>query len=93
MNKSDLILKLAERTDIGAPLSEEVVKLIVDHMREALIERKRIEIRGFGSFMVKEYGSYTGRNPKTGEPIVVEEKCMPTFKVGKELRERLNLSK
>jgi len=58
-------------------------------MSEAMINGERIEIRGLGSFVVKEYGAYTGRNPKTGEPIKVNPKKLPFFKVGKELKERI----
>jgi integration host factor subunit beta len=50
----------------------------------------RIEIRGFGSFVMREYGTYTGRNPKTGEEVSIKPKRLPFFKVGKELRERIN---
>ena len=59
-------------------------------MSQALIDNDRIEIRGFGSFMVKDYRAYMGRNPKTGEIIKVNEKKLPFFKVGKELRERVD---
>jgi integration host factor subunit beta len=59
-------------------------------MTEALVEGGRIEIRGFGSFVVKDYKAYMGRNPKTGEVIQVHRKKLPFFKVGKELRERVN---
>jgi integration host factor subunit beta len=92
MNKSELIEKLAEKSGIGSPQAEEVVSLIIDRMKSSLVHGKRIEIRGFGSFVVKAYESYFGRNPKTGEKIEVEAKKLPSFKVGKELKERLNLS-
>ena len=92
MNKSELIEQLAEKSAIGLVQAEDIVNLIVDKMRTALNTGKRIEIRGFGSFVVKAYDSYWGRNPKTGEKIQVESKQLPAFKVGKELRERLNLS-
>ena len=92
MNKSELIEKLSQKTDLGQLQTEDVVNLIIDQMRHALTDGKRIEIRGFGSFVVKEYDSYWGRNPKTGEKIWVQSKRLPAFKVGKELRERLNLS-
>ncbi len=58
-------------------------------MSEAMISGERIEIRGFGSFVINEYKSYTGRNPKTGESIDVKPKKLPFFKVGKELKERV----
>lgn len=90
MNKSELIERLAERSDLGQLQAEDVVNLIIDHMRNALTNGRRIEIRGFGSFTVKDYESYWGRNPKTGDKIWVNAKRLPAFKVGKELRERLN---
>ena len=92
MNKSELIEKLAQKCDLGHLQAEEVVTMIIDKMRLALASQKRIEIRGFGSFTVKQYESYWGRNPKTGDKIWVSPKKLPAFKVGKELRERLNLT-
>jgi integration host factor subunit beta len=90
MNKSELIERLAEKSGLGQVQAEDVVNLIVEQMRSSLTSGKRIEIRGFGSFVVKDYESYWGRNPKTGEKIWVGAKRLPAFKVGKELRERLN---
>jgi len=90
MNKSELIESLSERSDLVQGQSEEIVNLILEHMRRSLVAGGRIEIRGFGSFRVKHYSSYSGRNPKTGERIPVPEKKSPSFKVGKELKERLN---
>lgn len=90
MNKSELIEKLAEKTGINVIQSEEVVNLIYKKMRETMVSGGRIEIRGFGSFVVKEYQSYQGRNPKTGEKIAVPPKKLPFFKVGKELKERID---
>lgn len=90
MNKSELIESLAQKCGLGQVQAEDVVTLIIDQMRQALTDGRRIEIRGFGSFVVKDYESYMGRNPKTGEQIHVANKKLPHFKVGKELRERLN---
>ena len=90
MNKSELIERLAERTGINVMQSEDVVNLIYRKMRDTMINGGRIEIRGFGSFVVKEYEPYRGRNPKTGEPIDVPGKKLPFFKVGKELKERID---
>lgn len=90
MNKSELIEKLAERSGINVMQSEEVVNLIYRKMRDTMVNGGRIEIRGFGSFVVKEYGSYQGRNPKTGQKISVPPKKLPFFKVGKELKERID---
>ena len=89
MNKSELIETFAAQRDISHKRAEEVVNMIFNSMSEAMINGERIEIRGLGSFVVKEYGAYTGRNPKTGEPIEVLPKKLPFFKVGKELKERI----
>lgn len=90
MNKSELVEALSERENLTYKKAEQIVNLVFDSMAEALIENDRIEIRGFGSFMVKDYKAYMGRNPKTGEVIKVKPKKLPFFKVGKELRERVN---
>jgi integration host factor subunit beta len=87
MNKSELIEAVAERAKVTKKRAEEVVNLIFDSMVHAMVKGDRIEIRGIGSFVVKEYGSYTGRNPRTGESIRVRPKKLPFFKVGKELKE------
>ena len=90
MNKSELIEKLAERCNVSVMQAEEVVNLIYDKMKNTLVGGGRIEIRGFGSFVVKEYDAYQGRNPKTGEKIDVPPKKLPFFKVGKGLKERID---
>jgi len=90
MNKSELVESLANTKALTYKKSEEIVNLIFDSMTETLSNGGRIEIRGFGSFVVKDYKSYTGRNPKTGEVIEVKPKKLPFFKVGKELREKVN---
>ncbi len=89
MNKSELIDALAQRTGLHRKVAEQVVKEVFSSMTEALIKGEGVEIRGFGSFSIREYASYTGRNPKTGEKIAVKPKRLPFFKVGKELRERV----
>jgi len=91
MNKSELIEALAEKK-MQLPVREaaSITNTIIDTMTEALANGDSIEIRGFGSFVVKHYDSYTGRNPKTGEKIKVAPKKLPFFKVGKDLRERVN---
>jgi integration host factor subunit beta len=92
MTKSELIEKMAQRSNgITSKVAEVVVNTIFQSMKDALVEGDRIEIRGFGSIKVKNYTSYTGRNPKTGESIMVPAKKLPFFKVGKELRERVDL--
>ena len=90
MNKSELIERLAERTGLNVVQAEEIVNLIYKKMRDTMVSGGRIEIRGFGSFVVKEYDAYQGRNPKTGDKISVPPKKLPFFKVGKELKERID---
>ncbi len=83
MNKAQFIEKFASRNDIPSKISENVVNTILNEIKESLIQRSRVEIRGFGSFSIKEYKSYSGRNPKTGEEIKVPKKLAPIFKVSK----------
>lgn len=87
MNKSELVEALASNRDLTYKKSEEIVNIIFDTMSETLAKGDRIEVRGFGSFIVKDYKAYMGRNPKTGEIIHVKPKKLPFFKVGKQLRE------
>ena len=90
MTKSQLMQALSERRNCTLREAEVVVNTIFKTMSESLIRGERIELRGFGSFKVKNYGSYKGRNPKTGEPIEVKGKRLPLFKVGKELKPRVD---
>jgi integration host factor subunit beta len=90
MTKSELIEAISERTKLPKGKAELIVNCIFDAMVEALKKGEGIEIRGFGSFTVREYKSYEGRNPRTGKPVHVQPKRLPFFKVGKELRERVN---
>jgi integration host factor subunit beta len=90
MNKSQLIETLAKEENLTLKKAEMVVNAIFENMAEALINEERIEIRGFGSFKVKYYNGYKGRNPKTGDIIEVEGKKLPFFKVGKELSEMVD---
>ena len=90
MNKSELVKALADQANISLDEATLVVNTFVDSMKDSLLEGGRVEIRGFGSFKVKEYGSYAGRNPRTGEKVVVEPKRLPFFRAGKELKEYLN---
>ena len=90
MNKSELIKALAEESSLPLEEASLVVNTFVDAMKDALIEGDRIEIRGFGSFKVKEYDGYAGRNPKTGESVSVIPKRLPFFRAGKELKEFIN---
>ena len=90
MNKSELIEQIAERGRMTKKKAEDVVNLIFDSLVDAMKAGDRIEIRGFGSFVVKNYEAYTGRNPRTGQSIQVKPKRLPFFKVGKELKERVD---
>ena len=90
MNKSELVKALAAQANISLEEATLVVNMFVDSMKDSLLEGGRVEIRGFGSFKVKEYGSYAGRNPRTGEKVAVEPKRLPFFRAGKELKEYLN---
>lgn len=90
MNKSDLVSALAKKENLTEKESQAIIDLVFDGFTETLRKGGRIEIRGFGSFSVRKYGAYQGRNPKTGEPINVKEKKEAFFKVGKELKEKVN---
>jgi len=92
MNKSSLIEALGKKENLSEKTASEVVNLIFKGFTEELKKDGRIEIRGLGSFIVRNYGSYTGRNPKTGRNIQVTPKRLPFFKVGKELKEIVNKS-
>ena len=88
MNKSDLIEQLSCDLELPPKKAEQAINSILCCMVDAMKESKRIEIRGFGSFVLREYKPYVGRNPKTGEKIKVEAKKLPFFKTGKEMKER-----
>lgn len=90
MNKSDLVIALHTDLDLPIRKTEEIVDTMFDHMSRTLVNGDRIEIRGFGSFEVRDYPGYTGRNPATGELITVADKRLPFFKAGKELRETID---
>lgn len=90
MNKMQLIMLLKEQADLTKSEAEEVVNLFFDRMANTLAAGDRVEIRGLCSFYVKNYGSYKGRNPKTGDQVLISPKKMPFFKCGKELRERVD---
>ena len=92
MNKSQLIETLAKQENLPLKKAAEVVNTVFGDMEDALIQGERVEIRGFGSFKIKHYKGYQGRNPKTGEVIHVADKKLPFFKVGKELKERVDIA-
>ena len=91
MTKSELIARLAEQNPhLYQRDVERIVATVFDEIAEALADGNRVELRGFGAFSVKEREARTGRNPRTGEAVDVEEKRIPFFKSGKQLRERIN---
>ena len=91
MIKSELIAKLAEENPhLHQRDVERIVSTIFDEITGALSKGERVELRGFGAFSVKRRPARVGRNPRTGESVQVDEKFVPFFKTGKELRERLN---
>jgi len=90
LNRSELIEAVAARANLPKKQAEMAVNTIFDSMTDALIKGERVEIRGFGSFTNRHYDAYVGRNPKTGEQVPVPPKRLPFFKVGKDLRERVD---
>ncbi|GFE63093.1 integration host factor subunit beta [Litoreibacter roseus] len=91
MIRSELIQKIAdENPHLYHRDVERIVNTIFDEIIEAISSGNRVELRGFGAFSVKARGARTGRNPRTGEAVDVEEKHVPFFKTGKLLRDRLN---
>ena len=91
MNRQELIVKFADKEGLSQSDSRFVIDMLFDNMKRSLIKGDRVEIRGFGSFKVKEYPGYLGRNPKTGEKVTIKSKKLPVFKVGKELKERVDI--
>ena len=90
MNKLELINNLREECQISKNEAAAIVDLFFGKMSNALAEGDRVEIRGLCSFFVKEYKSYKGRNPRTGEKVKVARKKLPFVKIGKELKERVD---
>jgi integration host factor subunit beta len=90
MNKVELIQALKDSNNLTRSEAEKIVTLFFDQMSETLAQGDRVEIRGLCSLFLKKYGGYTGRNPKTGEFVKVAPKKLPFFKVGKELKDRVD---
>tara|TARA_B100000795_G_C22792314_1_gene437552 strand:+ start:1516 stop:1791 length:276 start_codon:yes stop_codon:yes gene_type:complete len=90
MNKSELIENLAIKTGYNPKLTDKMVRIFFDRIKAALSAGDKVEIRGFGSFTLKKYKGYIGRNPKTGETVEVKPKQLPVFRTGKDLRSRVN---
>jgi integration host factor subunit beta len=90
MTKSDLIAALSTKENLTQKNASDIVNMIFYGFTDTLKKGGRIEIRGFGIFTVREHGGYTGRNPKTGKKVDVKPKRLPFFKVGRELKARVN---
>jgi integration host factor subunit beta len=90
MNKIDLINALKSECRLSKKEAAIIVDLFFDKISSALAEGERVELRGLCTFFVKEYESYNGRNPKTGETVAVAPKKLPFFKCGQELKRRVD---
>ena len=90
MNKLELIQTLKERCNLTKLEASHVVEIFFHEMAKAFTNGERVEIRGLCSFFIKEYRSYTGRNPKTGKKVQIAPKKLPFFKCGKDLKERVD---
>ncbi len=90
MNKLELISALKDEANISKSEAAKVVQIFFEYMADAMTRGERVEIRGLCSFYVKEYKSYVGRNPKSGEKVTIQPKKLPFFKSGKELKERVD---
>ena len=92
MTKSELIETIADKLHLSRTKAEQLLDGVFDSINENLKKGHRVEIRGFGSFQMRSYSGYSGRNPRNGAKVVVKSKKLPFFKVGKELKERVNAS-
>ncbi len=90
ITKSDLVDSVSEKLQLPRGKAELIINGVFDCMERALRSNDRIEIRGLGSFEIRHYKAYEGRNPRTGDPVGVQPKRLPFFKVGKELKEPVN---
>ena len=93
MNRMQLAEALSLQTGLSLTQADQLVRLVFDSMVKALAGGDRIELRGLGSFSIRHYGAYEGRNPKTGEVGKVKPKKLPHFKCGKELKDRVDIYK
>jgi len=90
MNKLELISALKNDATISKSEAARVIQIFFESMADGMARGDRVEIRGLCSFYVKEYKAYTGRNPKTGDKVIIKPKKLPFFKSGKELRDRVD---
>ena len=93
MTKTELIEALSNEAGLPSSKAEAVVRVFFDELSHTLTNNDRVEIRGLCSFFVKRYKGYSGRNPKTGKPIKIKPKKLPSFKCGRELKERVDTPK
>jgi integration host factor subunit beta len=90
MTKSDLISRISLDKGISKARAELAVNMVFECLTQAMIRNERVEIRGLGSFEIRNYGSYKGRNPRTGDAVPVRPKRLPFFKAGKEIKDLIN---
>jgi integration host factor subunit beta len=93
VNKAELATEVAQRAKVSHKVAKVVIDAVFEEMVNALRKGDRVEIRGFGSFVIRNYEGYQGRNPKTGASVNVPPKRLPYFKTGKELKERVDAKK
>ncbi len=93
MTKADLVEQVAKEAEMTKKDAEQLVEIIFDSITDSLNKGEKIELRGFGSFRVRERNSRMGRNPKTGEAVAIPAKRVAYFKPGKDLKELINASK
>jgi len=92
-SKADIIATLSDELNLPVREVTQIIDTILKSMTDALVRGEGIEIRGFGSFTIREYESYVGRNPKSGEIVSVKPKKLPFFKVSKQLKKAVNNTK
>jgi integration host factor subunit beta len=92
MTKAELVEDVARAAELTKKDAERLVEIVFESIIETLNQGEKIELRGFGSFRVRERGARRGRNPKTGDPVSIPAKRVPYFKPGKELKELINLA-
>jgi DNA-binding protein HU-beta len=90
MKKADLVDVVAQQKNLPRPQVETTIDALIEAVAEGLARGERIDLRGFGAFAVRDSAARTGRNPQTGAPIQIEARRVPTFKAGKELRDKVN---
>ena len=93
MKKSDLVDVIAEKSGVAKSQAQSIVDDLLELLSDALSKGEKIDLRGFGTFSVRDSAARTGRNPQTGETIQIPARRVPGFKPGKELRDRVNESK